>query len=533
MISSQIKRLLDITESYKVPIYLSASAEDSAIEVDNITSQAAHYYERIRYAIDYKDEDILQRSAIERIIKRKITFSSDTNDISKELISELIQAGYLPNGKIAQSSINIVQIVIDKTVIFMDLIRDMESGIKNTLFDSMIIGLCACEIEDILFPSVMKEAAADALYSYMRGNVTVVGSELSTYELEMQIYIASHKSLLKSDDTRLFYNMWIISYPEWINIDISDSENRKRLGEMSEQYLSIRENLKNQLKHPVQSKLIPKLRNHVIYFSAILGVLGKFGKEASGIFSNYDRLSDEVGGLISQKYIDEKKRVNKMAWRAVFYILITKIILALLIELPYDLFVANAINYLALGINIIFHPLLLIAITRSVVTMGEENTNRIISGVNDIVYGAEKKKIFLDVTDKKNILLYIVFILYSLLFVLSFGFIILMLNKLGFNWVGMVFFIFFLALVSFFGLRIRYIAKIWTVHVKNSGFIAFIWDVFTLPIIFLGRWLTEKFASINIFVFIMDFIIETPFKIFLKISDSFISLIKEKKEEIY
>ena len=90
MISSQIKRLLDITESYKVPIYLSASAEDSAIEVDNITSQAAHYYERIRYAIDYKDEDILQRSAIERIIKRKITFSSDTNDISKELIQRFL-----------------------------------------------------------------------------------------------------------------------------------------------------------------------------------------------------------------------------------------------------------------------------------------------------------------------------------------------------------------------------------------------------------------------------------------------------------
>ena len=35
----------------------------------------------------------------------------------------------------------------------------------------------------------------------------------------------------------------------------------------------------------------------------------------------------------------------------------------------------------------------------------------------------------------------------------------------------------------------------------------------------------------NILVFIMDFVIETPFKVVLSVFDSFISFLKEKREE--
>ena len=39
----------------------------------------------------------------------------------------------------------------------------------------------------------------------------------------------------------------------------------------------------------------------------------------------------------------------------------TKILVALLLELPYDIWVLHGINYLALGVNVVFHPVLLFA----------------------------------------------------------------------------------------------------------------------------------------------------------------------------
>ena len=58
-------------------------------------------------------------------------------------------------------------------------------------------------------------------------------------------------------------------------------------------------------------------------------------------------------------------------------------------------------------------------------------------------------------------------------------------------------------------------------------------NLFTLPFLKAGHWISEKFSKINIFVFILDFIIEAPFKIFLEVIEDWIAFLREKKEEIY
>jgi uncharacterized membrane protein len=128
---------------------------------------------------------------------------------------------------------------------------------------------------------------------------------------------------------------------------------------------------------------------------------------------------------------------------------------------------------------------------------------------------------------------YITGLLYLGLFIISFGTILWVLTKLHFNIIGIVLFMFFLTFVSYFGLRIRFISRRWVVNTNEQKFFGFVWDLFTLPIISLGRWLALKFASINIFVFIMDFIIEAPLKIVLRAVDTFIHFVREKKEEVY
>ena len=101
------------------------------------------------------------------------------------------------------------------------------------------------------------------------------------------------------------------------------------------------------------------------------------------------------------------------------------------------------------------------------------------------------------------------------MFVISFGIILGLLKALQSNIVGTLLFLFFLTLVSYFGIRIRHKAKKWSVTSDNEGALGILWHFLTIPIIRAGGWLSKKFSSINFFAFIKDFIIETPFKFVL------------------
>lgn len=532
MISPLLERFFNAIQSRTAPDNLAVAEEDAVIEVGSITRQAAHYYERMRYAVDYKDDHVLRRSAIERVIKRKMTFGITPDAIGNDLIVELIQAGYLPSGKLSQRIVPIVQGVIEKTLAFMEYAREADPKMRNVLFDARVLSLCACEIEDILFPRVIQEEAATLFFNAVHDRVDVIGEDMSQAEINVQIYIAVRKSLLNSDVPRLFFDVWRLYYPDWISFAVQTDEGNQKIRAAAHDFVAAKGYIERHLKHPVQSRLVAKLKNDAMFYAIIMTIAERYGDDAKKIFSNPDLLSAEVGEFASQKYGEEKRRITSMARRALIYIFLTKIILAFAIELPYDLFIARAVHYGALFINVVFHPALLFAITAGVAVGSADNTARIIRGVSETVRGDMRGKIVLRMKRLSG-LLAVSYVVYGFLFLFSFGSIIAFLSGLGFTAVSTALFLMFLTLVSFFGIRIRYAAKRWVVRVHDEKLASFAWDLLTLPIVMLGKWLTETFSSINIFVFILDFIIETPFKAILKAFDSFVIFIKEKKEELY
>jgi uncharacterized membrane protein len=122
--------------------------------------------------------------------------------------------------------------------------------------------------------------------------------------------------------------------------------------------------------------------------------------------------------------------------------------------------------------------------------------------------------------------------IYLIMFGISFGFIIWALEKIGFNIFSGALFIFFLTLISFFGFRLRTVANQYLVLPRKENLFNFLIDFFTLPIIRVGKFFSENFAKVNIFIYILDFAIETPFKILVELLDKAISFIGEKREEI-
>ncbi len=114
-----------------------------------------------------------------------------------------------------------------------------------------------------------------------------------------------------------------------------------------------------------------------------------------------------------------------------------------------------------------------------------------------------------------------------------FGVLIALLVAAHFNIASILLFVFFLTFVSYFGLRIRHNARRWKIETYEESTLGLLWNIFTLPIVRTGRWLSAKFSSVNVFVFALDFIIETPFKLVLQTMDSFLNFLKDKREGMY
>ena len=103
MLSHPIEVLLERLKTQKSLTH--AAPDDTPINVNRLTEKAGAAYEKLRYLVDYKDERHIRRSAIERIIKRKIIFEGG-EDIGLSLIQELIAGRYLPNNAIPQTPPN-------------------------------------------------------------------------------------------------------------------------------------------------------------------------------------------------------------------------------------------------------------------------------------------------------------------------------------------------------------------------------------------------------------------------------------------
>lgn len=525
-----IDTLLSQAGTAKSPAYLKKKNDEPTIEVNNIISKAATLYEKLRYAVDYQEEHLLRRSAIERMLKRKLTINLKDDNIARSLICELIRANYVPNEQIPERIAHDVQGIIDK---YLTLLKRLDKDKKiipgQSPYWSAIMGLAASEIEQFIFPSTVENSVVNAFYASVKNRIQIGESEYTVNEQHIQTYIACNRGLLRSNEPSLYYKLFIIYYPDW-----QGEADRELLANVAEHFATVDASIKSHIDDQLGWQIGAKIRNYAIYFGIIKELIDAYGKNCKDVFDDKELLAEAVKEHTEKKYTLINKRIKKSTVRAIIYIFLTKIILALVIELPYDLWIIHETNYIPLAINVLFHPLLLYIITRSIAVDTEKNTDHIISGINAISAGNDTGAIR---TSQRryglSTLGVIVGLMYITLFALIFGLIILFLQKVQFTIVSGALFLFFLTLISYFGLRIRYNAKQLQVQIGAEKPSSFLWDVITLPIVKVGRWVTEKFSSINIFIFIFDFIIEAPFKLVLEVFEEFVIFLKEKKDEMH
>ncbi|MFH1508610.1 MAG: hypothetical protein ABIE68_00355 [bacterium] len=529
IISEPIKKLL---ANYGEPNQLDNVSDDTPkIRVSATVSTLAFLYEKIRNAVDIKEDHLLRKNAIRRFLARRLVARATGSQIAKPLIQEMIRARYLSNNKIPESAALDLAETVDKYIYLMNVVADNNSSgvIQEGLFD-WAIDLASCEIEEQLSSNEKKEALAQSMYEVIHDDITFQGEEITDEERDIQVFIAIHRAVAKSDDAMIAYRVFRLYYPNW------HSPTKEQVDEVGLYMETIKGTIDVQVFHPVSMRLQRRLKKSTVLFHTLRDLIEANPDEAEVILANPDRLAIEVEKAANRKYKAAKSKLTGSIIRAIFYILLTKSILAFLIELPYDLYVVGEVSYRALVTNIVFHPFFLAVAGLLIKAPGKNNTQKIVEGVKGIVY--EAKEIGLSSEIKRPKVVHsttakIFFgLFYFVMFLLSFGILVSALTWLEFNMAGIFFFLFFLTIVSYFAVRVRRNIRELNVMERRDSIFSVIIDFFAIPILSVGHWISVKFSKINIFVFLMDFIIEAPFKVLIEIVEEWIGFVREKKDEI-
>ncbi len=502
---------------------------EDVINVSETVSVAVSIYETVRNTLEYDEEHLLRRNATRRILKRRLG-ELDSKQLASKLIRELIWAHYLPNHKIPNATIDTVADVFEKyKILFAGL--NGENKEDHAQYD-WLLDVLSTEIEYLIGPPCIDEALASYAYQVLRTRTKWQSKFVQEADQDLQLYIAVHRSVVKSNEATLRYRIFTLYYPKWRTAHAQDAVVREIAMNFHKVYSSVEREL-----HHVSGDAVHRfVRRHAVVFRLISDV-AQDNPEAfqSAVMSSDTKAIDKaIEAAAKERYGSFRSKLTRTVFRAAFFLLLTKSILAFMVEYPYEIFILQSTNFLPLIVNITFPPFLLALIGLSVRIPEKKNTADVLEELHAFLgMGEDVTFVFKQKSPWAHGALWWVFHgLYAVVFFAVTALIVAFLHKFGFNPMSIAFFLFFLSLVAYFGIRIRNTRRDLLLIENQRGFFLILSDILFMPMIRVGRWISLRAPRVNIFLFFFDFIIEAPFKAAIEIIENWLAFLREKREEI-
>ncbi|MDO8601059.1 MAG: hypothetical protein Q7R46_00075 [bacterium] len=499
----------------------------AVIHVDEVASKVAAFYEKVRGVIDWREEHLLRRASIERILKRRLFLGKMGEDQASPLVLELIRGGYFPNDKIEETKIQDIQRLLDKYIFILHDSKIIKGEkIKIQLYD-WLMSLAACEAEEILEPNRRERALIEFMEGMMRERITApVGMQDS--EKNTQISIGVQQALFKLDKATISYQLLKEKYPDWLNLPPAQFE------QVSQEIYSIWENIDKNLNNPLAGKFYQILEKYDTPYFILGDIISIDPLKAAENLSSPDGLESMIKEAYARRLHKLNSRIRKAAIFSTISIFLTKMLLAIAIEVPFDRYTSGHINLQALGLSVLIPPLLMFFIVSTIRPPKKSNLEKVIMETTKIIFTTEKKDNYKIFTPKKRgfVLNSIIMFFYLATFLASFSFIFWGLGKLNFGILSKIIFTVFFSLIFFAGAKIRERSKELVVEEERGGFLSFLFDSFSLPFLRLGKWLSGQWSKYNVVLVMITALIDMPFQLFTEFLEQWRYFVKEKKEEI-
>jgi len=314
------------------------------IIVSDLISKMAFYYEKIRNYVDYNEEHLHRKNAIVRILKRLIVIEGATKidkseEISRQLLHELIRAGYLPNNRVPEGKIDEVNEILDKHIKLRNQINprfSLENEVEKIIkkekreISTWLIKIMASEIESILERDIVEEMVVSNMYENLASNIKLP-TNFKEFEkdLNIQIYLGIHRTFLKFDSDMLSFILFKYFNSNWWNPSDED------ISKIAKNIDSLKKAIDRQLNHSLTKQLDRVINRYAVYHMVLVDMISE---DPAEVYQTIKEKPDAFPGLVKNTFSKRFERAKSKLWRAginsIVYIFITKTIFAVILEVP-------------------------------------------------------------------------------------------------------------------------------------------------------------------------------------------------------
>lgn len=526
-----------LVEANKAAIKTALPAGDmEVVVVDEVAARVASFYERIRGIVDWREEHVLRKTAIERVLKRRMLLErglltgSDGDEAAEQFLKELVRGGHFPNKKIPIDKIEEVRCLLNKYIFILNKGPIEDAKEKEKLL-KWFMPMASYEVEITLGPHEREIALIMFMTEDLLARVKLrdeAQSGLSEDETKLQIYIAVHRALFKMDNSVISYHLFERVYNDW------HTPSEDTLDHAAHHILELKSLIIRMLNHPLSESFYRVAERYDTPYLILGDIVAENPDSFEEKAGDVSKLDTEINGAYKKRLTKLKGRIRRAAFYSTVSIFLTKVLTVLAIEIPIDKYLQGSFNYTAMAVSILVPPILMVFLITTARITSKNNFKKVKSEVENLLSDGEKSTYYVSAPKRQKLFVRTFFKLFYLAsFLLSFGLISWGLWRLNFGPFSIFVFFFFISLVAFAGTGIQQRGRELMVGEIKSGFISGMLDFFFLPVIEVGRWFSRQLVRYNAIVFIFNFLIETPIQVFVEFFEQWRTFLREKKEEIH
>ncbi len=515
------------------------------IHVDEIASHIAKFYEQIRKVIDWKEDNVLRRSAIERSLKRTlfpkltgVTLKSniDSYRVAYSVTADLIRGGHLLNDEIPQEHVALVQTVLDKYLFILKHAKFPTSELiplkRQINFTYFIIELAAVDIEDILTNPVKERVLLEAMTQTLNDRIRIRPENgMTEDEKKTHVFIAVSRTLFDLDDSFIIAQLLKFTYPDWL----TPSEELKQ--KLSADIPSIWANSEKVLEHPVSRQLYTiaeRVDTVYMLLGDVLDLYKDTPQKIEAILSDKTKLTAEITSAYDKRYLSLKSRLFRLAIFSTLSVFLSNWVTFFIVEVPLASLFYEGFNLFTTIIDFVVPTVVMFALVSIIRPPPAENLSHVMAAIYQFVYADEKKKLYdIYLNRRRNAMfMTVVGVLYL---VMMFG----VLGGVGYVFysaklpiTSVIFDTFTIALTFFAAVGVRNKSKELSVDDKTPVW-EFLLDMLSVPIARIGAFLAAKWKEYNIIAIVFTFLIETPLVVVFDFIENWSQYLKERRAELH
>jgi len=536
----------EYTKQYQMDWEHSHRSIVSPLEVDELASKIASAYEQMRKVIDWKEENLLRRGAIERILKRRLISeiygisilpNLNAEEMAKPMILELMRSGYFDNGKVAKQQIQETKNILNKYIKILSQTKlssqQSDKHIKNRMnFYTWMLEIAACEIEEVLAPAFKENALLNLMTNVLYSRTRIVPSdEVSDFDKLIQIYIGAQRNLYNFDEPIVAYNVIKLRFPFWIKEDPSSI---KRVTEEVEQ---IRAQVDQDLNSPLRKNFAKVCGRYDAAYRLIGDMLDRINNTPEQVIeqvTNFDVFSE----LFEAAYLERKKSLKGRLFRAAIYstlsIFVAGAFSFVIFEGPVARLAGENFSLFSLFIDLFIPSAIMFLLVIIIRPPSDRNMKVVKKEIQKIVHAQNSEDVYeVDLTRKPNKILNTIFLAVSTACgLLAMYFVFWIFKVARVPWTSMYIDTINVAMVFFASMAIKQKSKEITIE-DRANFFEFLIDLFSIPMAKMGQWFSNKWKEYNVVAALFTALIDTPFSALISLVEDWRNFIKERSSEIH